>query len=68
MAGEFTRNMQQVDVIYVGRMLEDREGVETVFVSPDGEGRYYYDSVEEAREDQGNLPVRLLIGYEVTDW
>ncbi len=65
---EFTRNMQQVDVIYVGRMLEDREGVETVFVSPDGEGRYYYDSVEAAREDQGDLRVIHLHDVVVTDW
>ena len=65
---EFTRSMQEVDVIYVGHMLGDHKDSETIFVSPDGEGRFYYESIEEAREDQGNLPVRLLIGYEVTDW
>uniref|UniRef100_A0AAU7GZQ5 Uncharacterized protein n=1 Tax=Streptomyces phage Kamino TaxID=3158857 RepID=A0AAU7GZQ5_9CAUD len=39
-----TRENQEVDVIYV---LPDG----TAFVTPDGAGRYWYDSEEEAVED-----------------
>lgn len=41
-----TRDNQEPDVLYV---LPDG----SAFVTPDGEGRYWYDSEEEAEEDYG---------------
>lgn len=50
-----TRRNQRPDVIYVGDCPD--LGGEVVFVSPDGEGRFYYDSVEEAVGQHGELHV-----------
>jgi hypothetical protein len=42
--------------------VEDWDDVEDCFfVTPDGEGRYYYDSLEEAQEQHGKLPVRTCV-------
>ena len=50
-----TRANQQVDVIY--EVLDDNDG-ESYFVTPDGEGRYWYETLDEATEQHGdNLPV-----------
>jgi hypothetical protein len=50
-----TRSNQKLDTIYV--VADDRLS-ESIFVTPDGEGRFYYDSVEDAQDDMGpNLPV-----------
>lgn len=65
---EFTRAMQEVDVIYVGHMLGNHKDSESIFISPDGEGRIFFESIEQAREDFGNLRVHHLHGFEVTDW
>lgn len=45
-----TRDNQQVDVIYA-------YGDDECFVSPDGEGRYWYDSIAEAEAEHGQLPI-----------
>ena len=45
MARIITRENQKTDVLYV---LPDGE---TCFVTPDGEGRRYYDSTDEATAD-----------------
>lgn len=42
---EVTRDNQEPEVIY------HDENDENVFVTPDGIGRYYFDSIEEAREE-----------------
>lgn len=42
------------DVIYV---LPD----DSTFVSPDGIGRYFYDSVAEAEEQHGELPHKVVM-------
>jgi hypothetical protein len=56
-----TRDNQQPDVIYSG----DLYGSRTVFVSPDGVGRFYFDTIRQAREDMGeDLPVRHVLTIE----
>lgn len=52
-----TRETQEIEVIYVGPEVdEDKPG--GVFVTTDGIGRYWYDSVEEAQEQHGDdLPI-----------
>jgi hypothetical protein len=46
-----TRATQETDTIYV-------TSDEWAFVTPDGEGRYWYESLEEAQEQHGDdLPV-----------
>lgn len=52
-----TRDNQEPDVIYVGEWDDPVFKGETIFVTPDGIGRYYYDSIEEARDDVGDLPI-----------
>ena len=56
-----TRQTQRMDVIYV---TTDGD----VYVSPDGDGRYWYDTVEQAQEEHGDLPVVRFVTvdpYEV---
>lgn len=36
---------------------------ESVFVTPDGEGRHYYDTVNEAQDDTGITKVIRLLEY-----
>lgn len=53
-----TRDNQEADTIYVGWWDDPVLRGETVFVSPDGIGRYYYESIEEAQDDMGDdLPI-----------
>ena len=44
-----TRANQKTDTIY--------HTPDGVFVTPDGEGRYWYETVAEARAEHGDLPV-----------
>ena len=49
-ANTITRENQEPDTIYVAA-----DG--GAFVTPDGEGRYWYNGADEAREEHGDLPV-----------
>jgi predicted acetyltransferase len=61
MAQKITRKNQRTDTIYVGQ-----DG--SVFVTPDGEGRYWYDSVAEAQAQHGDdLPIRHVL-VEHNEW
>lgn len=53
----FTRNNQRTDRIYV---LPNKGGC---FVSPDGEGRVYFDTVPEADEQYGPMRKVFLSKY-----
>lgn len=53
------RKTQRLDVIYVTpRHTEGKDS--GVFYTPDGEGRYYYDTIEEAMEASGLTKVIRL--------
>ena len=56
----FRRIDQDAEVIY-----EADDG--RAFVSPDGEGRVYYDSVEAAKDDYGDLHTVRVVG-EIEDY
>lgn len=56
-----TRESQETDRIYV---VGDEESPTVVFVTPDAVGRYFFDTVAQAREDQGDLPVVELEHYD----
>lgn len=62
-----TRDSQQTDVIYVGYPVQKHifgNGL-MVFVTPDGIGRYYFDTVKQARDDMGHdLPIRYVSKIE----
>lgn len=51
-----TRKQQGTDIIYI-----QPDGM--VFFSPDGEGRVWYDSVEEAKEATGITRTLRLADY-----
>jgi hypothetical protein len=56
-----TRDSQETDVIYSGQLFGSR----TVFVTLDGMGRYYFDTIRQAREEMGDdLPVRHVRAIE----
>lgn len=55
-----TRKSQKLDVIYVTPGAEKGEP-ESVFFTPDGEGRCWYDTVNEAKEDTGLTKVIYLM-------
>ena len=60
-----TRDNQQTDTIYVGICNSFGFKNLTIFVTPDGLGRYYYASVADARRDMGeDLPVRYVARIE----
>lgn len=50
------RSEQRTDRIY---LYVDEHGDEVVFTTPDGEGRHYWDTLEEA-EAEYDYPVELL--------
>jgi hypothetical protein len=58
-----TRENQKIDTIYRIDAVEGYSGhvkpleAYQYVVTPDGEGRFYYDSLAEAREQHGDLPV-----------
>lgn len=55
-----TRKSQKTDVIYVTPGAEQgAEGL--VFFSPDGKGRVWYDTVNEAKEETGLTKVIYLL-------
>lgn len=54
------RTTQTPDIIYV----HDETG--QAFVTPDGVGRYWYDSEDEAIEEMGELPVEYV--EHMCDW
>ena len=47
------RDTQRPNIIYVHPLTNE------AFVSPDGVGRFYYDSVHQAYDEHGDLPVQL---------
>lgn len=49
-----TRESMKIDVIYQGGKLDQ------VFVTPDGHGRFWYDTIDEAEEQHGELPIVLV--------
>lgn len=51
-----SRNSHRVNVVYVLPDADERES-EVCFVSPDGRGRVFYDSVEEAKDETGATKV-----------
>lgn len=60
------RDNQQDSVIYVGHWAPQAlpfTGL-AIFYSPDGVGRYYYNSVNAAREEHGDVPVRYVSRIE----
>jgi hypothetical protein len=64
-----TRHNQQTDTIYVGysRFPWSSKDHLVVFVTPDGEGRYYFDSVAEAQRDMldgDTFPIRYVARIE----
>lgn len=57
-----TRETQKTDRVYA---VGDPESPGLVFVTPDAVGRYFFDSIEAAREDQGDdLPLVVLEHYD----
>lgn len=52
-----TRDNQQTDVCYVGKWAPGHGHGLTCFVTPDGEGRFYYDGPNEAAAQHGPLPI-----------
>lgn len=55
-----TRKSQKTDVIYVTPGAAEGQP-ESVFFTPDGEGRCWYDTVNEAKEDTGITKVIYLL-------
>lgn len=52
---KITRKNQQSDVIYVTQNYPESG---SVFITPDGEGRIWYDSIKEAQEQHGDdIPI-----------
>lgn len=58
---EVTRDNQQPDVIYVS-YIEN-----TIFVTPDGIGRIYYDTIAEAIEEHGLSYERTIFVERIRD-
>lgn len=59
-----TRDNQQTDVIYVGYEYVWGRPSLTIFVTPDGIGRYYFDSIGQARREHGDLPIHYVSTIE----
>jgi hypothetical protein len=57
-----TRKSQKTDTIYVTPGLAKGEE-ESVFFTPDGEGRSYFNTVEEAKDETGITKVVTLMSY-----
>jgi hypothetical protein len=55
-----TRKTQQVGIIYVTPRAENDEP-QSVFFTPDGVGRVWYDTVAEAQRETGILKVIYLM-------
>lgn len=55
-----TRDSQRTETIYTTPGFE-RGKPESVFFTPDGDGRIWYDSVEEAKADSGLTKVVHLL-------
>lgn len=45
------RDEQRTDRIYI---YEDRSGEDVIFTTPDGEGRVFWDTIKEAKDNTGN--------------
>jgi hypothetical protein len=55
-----TRKTQQVDTIYVTPGAENGEP-ESVFFTPDGVGRIWFDTVDEAKNETGITKIVYLM-------